>query len=336
MSTSTQSSFASSDFFARYPMGPSLRKYLGIDDAEYLGEGPEAHEVIDEVKHQFENLFYNFAKNNLQKNPLAQLEIVEELVGMGLPELASKVAQLSDELIQNTDTFPAHFYLGCAAMSVGDLVEAEERFIKAQQLEPLELAPYLNLARIFSSQNNIESAIRWIEVGLDVESNYHHFWEMLAQLYYQKFGKENFIKFLMETGETKNSWVASSLVGELEKETRPELKYELLKKYYASGERDSNFLMEYTGILGDMEKFEEVLAIITQVQMSLKTKTPWQLVMHLFQAYYALGRDEELKTCVTQMMQDKHSAIDDRSKLEQVAQQLHIGGNKDENHSHCH
>jgi tetratricopeptide (TPR) repeat protein len=284
-----------------YPMGPVLRRFCGISDADYRGDHgntPTANEQ-GEFAAWLADLFLD-----REVTSSAQLtDLIEELVGMDLPQTALRLVAQYPELL-SLDDFRTCLQIGNAAMLAGDLDRAEDSFRAAQELIPEEPAPYTNLAQIFLHQGRFDEARTWIEAGLEAEPNNALLWERLASLEHA-LSESGFAARLLEAAEKRQSWAGMSLASDLVDGGDPLAKFARLDKLYSFGLRDQDFLVELTAVMGAAGKYDAIPQIVWQAQRLGSTQLPWQLWLHLAQAELAMNKAEECRAALRMAETDK-------------------------------
>jgi hypothetical protein len=251
-------------------LGPKIRAYLQLE-----GEGKEAN-------------FTGFAEDflaHVEKHPPESLmDIADELLAMDLPLVVLSLIDLYPKLW--IVDFRSLLIEGLAAMLGGEPERALERFSEANRLNPEEPAPYVNACEILASQELWPQHQQWSEVGIAHCPNYRRLWEA-AYLSASKSCPGRELAYLQDLAKQVTSWVGSSLAAELRAPSDTIHQVEVLKPFYDGGERDPEFLLEYTGALGANGQFSMIPMIVWQ---SAKNQTlPWQLHCHSLQAHLAMN-----------------------------------------------
>ena len=96
---------------------------------------------------------------------------------------------------------------------------------------------------------------------------------------------------------------------EKDKEEIYRRKADLLESFYGKGERDVDFLVEYTGALGACGAYDKIPQIIWQLRKKGEA-IPWKLDIHLLQSYLALGYEEKGEKLLRQMLLRKDLSRD--------------------------
>jgi tetratricopeptide (TPR) repeat protein len=290
MSSTTQNAIVQNSV-ANFPMGPNVRGWLNISPEDYSGAenpSPSADAVAnftDVVLEQLENT----SPNNM--NHL--VDLLEEFVGMNMPLLAIKLADAYPQMFPKND-FRAQLNVGNAAMLISDLARAEEAFVVAQQLVPEEPAPYINLAQIYSHDGLADKAREWCLAGLDTDQNNTRLWELLAYMEQQSCGDSTEgAKRLAILSRERNSWAGLSLSCDLINPEDVLTKLKALDPFWNEGCRDLEYLIEYTAVLGMAGLYDKIPSIIWTVEKEATNGLPWQLTLHLAQAYLGLGHDQD-------------------------------------------
>ena len=274
---------------AGYPMGPAVRKWLDIEDSEYSGQ--TAEEISEDDSVHFEAVV---AQRAVQHG-LAQVDLlpdlVDELTAMGFAGVAIKLIDHNEDHWHRRDFRSAHTE-GIAAMLSGAFDRAITCFSDAQRAAPFEPAAYTNLVKLLAKKEEISAAWQWAEAGLDHVPDHYPLWEQIVHLVKLKPAEGSEIgKSVTRLARQYNSWVGHSLASELDPGFGPS-KADALRTFFDQGERSWEFLVEYTGALGEDGQFEEVSQILWQLKSgSDSNQIPWQLQIHGAQARLALGNE---------------------------------------------
>jgi tetratricopeptide (TPR) repeat protein len=278
--------FSAAFDFRSFPMGPALRKYLGVSDG-YRGElaGKVPHEAVE----AFARALIDHASDHPLVDGAQLVDILEELVTMDVPVAALQLYEAHREIFPAAD-FRAQFHLGNAAMLAGSLVLAEQAFSEAQRLVPAETAPYVNMAQLLAYDARFDEARRWIDSGLDVDPNHFGLWELLAWTLRQQ-EVPGHAKTVEQIARQKNSWAGLSLAMDLVAPDEPERKLNVLEDFYAAGTTSEGFLVEYTAVLGQCGLYDRIPAAIWRADVAVPGKPlSWKLKLHLAQAQLAANR----------------------------------------------
>ena len=297
--TSPQGTAASA--FSTYPMGPNLRRFCGISDAEYQGDHGNTPTTAEQAA--FAAWLADVFLDREVQNSEELTDLIEELVGMDLAQTALRLVAQYPELL-SLDDFRTCFQIGNAAMLAGDLDRAEDSFRAAQELIPEEPAPYTNLAQIFLHQGRFDEAREWIDAGLEAEPNNALLWERLASLEHA-INQERFGARVLEAAEKRQSWAGLSLASDLVDGGDPMAKFARLDKLYSFGLRDHEFLVELTAVMGSVGKYDTIPQVVWQAQRLGSTQLPWQLWLHLAQAELAMNKAEECRAALRMAEADK-------------------------------
>lgn len=269
-----------------YPMGPNVRRLLGLDDSDYHGHLAK-EPPSEDLQRAFIPVLDAAVEASEVPNSMALLDLLEEMVAMDFPAHALRLADLHSELLPHDDCH-ALVAIGTAAMLVGDLGRAEICFRDAQALDPEDSSAYVNLVQILFQDNRYQEALEWCVAGLNVALNHRKLWEYAAALLQQKHG-ETAPEELRTFAEKLNSWAGLSMACELQMPGDAHLQAEILGRLYDEGERDLEFLTDYTGALGAAEDYEPIPAIVLQAERFATNGIPWQLLSHSLQAHIARG-----------------------------------------------
>ena len=291
------------NLISRFPMGPQIRTWFEIPDTAYEGhENPSP--TADELA-QFTDAFLMKLEDSSPKDQNHLVDLLEELVGMNLPLLAVKLVDAYPQLFPDSD-FRAQLHLGNAAMLVSDLSRAESAFIEAQRLIPEEPAPYVNLTQIYCYDGLLDKAREWCDAGLNAEPNNPRLWELLAWLEQQdeKARGGNITSVANEISklaQTKNSWAGMSLACDLKDPEDVGTKVSILETFWDEGCRDTDYLIEFTAVLGMAGRYDRIPMIFWQVEKQSSQGLPWQLSVHLAQAFLGLGREADAKAVLLKL-----------------------------------
>ena len=295
-----------------YPMGPHLREFLEIPQGLYQG-----HKSVfpsEDRQRAFENWLIKYFQFAEQPEFNQTLDLLEELVSMNLARASIKLGEHVDSPMFKTN-FRAQLSLGAAYMIVGSLEYSEKCFKRAQSIVPEEIAPYTNIVALYYHQRRDDEALIWASSGLDVDPNCRKIWELVAAIYNSRYGSNgaNQIKMI---AEQKKSWVGEDYAVRMMDQGDPIVRLSSLEKYYTSGLRDEDFLVEFTGALGQAEKFERIPAIIWEAEAK-GLKPGWQLLIHGAQAQISLNNKEEFDQLATRAL--KVSGIPEEAKQQLMA-----------------
>ncbi len=265
----------------KYPMGPHLRRWWGLEASteESIKTTPEEQGIF------LEELQKKIALVPC-KTQEEVISLMEEILAMGFPLLALKFCDGNQSVWQKNNFFGLRLE-GLSSLLVGELDRAEESFIAASELAPKEVACYVNLIKIMIEECRWAEAWDWVDQGLTCQPNHFPLWKEIVALL-EKEKQKDIISTIKDLETKYKSWAASSLLSEWEENPSPEKKLKRLESYYEHGELSYDFLMEYTGALGVLGQYEKITQVIYQSQSLNGEKIPWQLQTHCLQAHIAL------------------------------------------------
>ena len=270
-----------------FPMGPKVGAWLGVNQEKMTS-------FDDSKRSEFNDFILRHIEDANVSNEDTLIDLLDELVSMDLPEAALKLADYQAN-IWTRKSFRGTQAEGIAAMILGDLGRAELCFKHAHHAEPEEPAPYTNLVQVLYHDDRLEEADTWLEAGLNTNPNYYRLWELVYAVE-QKKGKEQeeINRYVYDRAKSKNSWAGYSLASETDVDANSQTKAHNLSSFYSQGERDTEFLIEYTGALGAAGDLEKIPHIYWEANKAAGGKElPWRFEMHAAQAYLSLGRHEE-------------------------------------------
>lgn len=294
----------------QYPMGPKLRKYLKVSEEDY--KGSLEHTPTDAEKSNFAVFLGSYIDRTPLESPELLEDLLDETVSMDLPLVTLKLSEKYQEKWPSS-SFRALNAEGIAGMLAGELDFAAEAFAKAQVTHPEEPGPYVNLAKIYLHSNELESAIEWIKSGLNVEPNNTNLWELAYAVEEQREDahEDHTYNEIDKLSNTYHSWMGASLAAQIAPTGNAELSAAKLAPFYQQGERDSEFLVEYTGALGAAGDFKKILTIIWDKESRSGGSLPanksglhWKLLLHKGQALFSLQRDEEGLVILNQLIEN--------------------------------
>ena len=281
---------------AHYPMGPHLKVWLGVK--------AEAEQLSDKNRNEFADYVLKFGEENGLSDHESLVNLIDELVSMDHPLAALKLIDMNLDVWDRGD-FRGALAEGIAAMITGELPRAELSFAAANQVAPEEPAPYSNMIEILIQDGRYEEASTWADAGLNSNPNHYRLWELflaLSRIHAQT--EEALAKAVFEKAQALSSWAGTSLAAEIDPEANPSAKVTLLAPFYNAGERDDEFLIEYTGALGASGDMDSIPQILWAAERLSSRELPWRLYMHASQAYLALGKFEDF-----QIMSKKISSL---------------------------
>lgn len=281
-----------------YPMGPVLRHVLGVDAASYTGD--QVAKPSQARKEEFEKALRPILESKIPFSQDEFSELVNELTSMDMPALTLFLCDHHKEFDLSKD-FRSLLNIGAAAMLEAEYTDAIDLMKAAHQIEPKELAPYVNLAKIFLHLQRDEEAEQWSQAGLALEPNHRDLWEVLAKVLFIKFGRESCHERLLLASRKLNSFAGLSLSAEVVDDSL--LKAQYLEDHYNKGERNSSFLVEYTAALGEAGQFEKIPQVLWEAENlpHHEGKIPWQLYLHVTQAYLSMEKDESARDTINKL-----------------------------------
>lgn len=275
--------------WAHYPMGPKLTIWLAI--------GQQAAELSDKDREGFTAFVINYGAEHAIKSEQALTDLVDELVTMDLPLAAMKLIDMNADIWTRGD-FRGVLAEGIAAMITGEFPRAELCFSAAQEIAPEEPAPYSNMAEILLMDQRLDEARQWIQSGLQAANNHYRLWELFLSLSRIDARDEHSLATaVFAKAKQLNSWAGTSLAAEIDPEANPNTKVTLLEPFYTAGERDDEFLIEFTGALGASGDMEKIPQIVWSAERIAGRELSWRLYIHCAQSYLAMGKHSDfLKT----------------------------------------
>ena len=297
--------------WAQYPMGPTVRAYLGLPQNEETSSRP----ISEQEQAAFSDHLYEVIRMRAPEDREQEVTLLEELVSMGLPQLAIALAETYGLLERHQD-FRSNLAFGAALMLNGKAQEAEPFFLRATEIRPDEIAPYVNLTTVYYALRADDDAREWCLAGLKLEPNHARLWELMYSLEHER-NESQYLPALKELAEDLSSYRGLSLVAHLTDSEDHRLRAEYLETLYRQGHRDDYFLIEYTAALGLALDFHKITTIVWErVQLSDKPIS-WQLLAHGIQAHLASEEIEQAKLYAT--MLKKRRDVDPRY-LEEIEQ----------------
>lgn len=300
-----------------FPMGPALRQYLGIDDAEYQGEQTK-EPASEERAADFERFLLQYVKDQPIASYNEWANLLEEFNAMGFARLVVFLAE-EDYREEAQDDYRALLAIGSSMMLLENWQHALHFLQRANQIEAEEIAAYTNIAGIYYSQEEDEKAQAWIQAGLDVDPNHQRLWELLASILMQAH-PESYKEQLKQIALEKNSYLGMSLAADLLEEQDPLLKAQMLEEIYHRGIRDSDFLIEYTAALGLAKQYEKIPSIVFQAEKDTQEAPNWRLHVHATQAYLAQEQLELAEQCLQRL--EKHVPETPQHVINELKQSL--------------
>ncbi len=293
--------FNRADWFD-YPMGPHLKNFLQITDAEYKGEN--APPASPERLKEFSSFLIDYFQDHKPANHDQFVDLIEEMTSMGLSAVVVQFVEMNAEQTIEGD-FRACLALGSSLMLESELDEAALFLRQAQALAPMELAPYVNLVSIYFSMEQDEEAMNWADKALTVDANHSKVWEYIASMYmYQDRATAG--EKVRAKAEANLSYAGMSLAAELIDPNDRLLKAQLLGDAFDAGSRDDEFLIEYTAALGLAEQFEKIPQLIFRLEKMEKKALHWKLFAHGAQAYLAMNKQDEAQELIHKAARSPH------------------------------
>ena len=314
MTTSSTSASFSIEPWVAYPIGPQLRRFLGISPSEYRGDHAPA--PTDEQSAAFRSFLSQVFAQQAPQDQGEFVDLLEELTAMGLSSAAVELADLSPQFAIDGE-FRACLALGSALMMESELDEALLLLTQAQALVPAESAPYVNLAAIYFSLNRDEEAQHWIERGLQIDVNQFRLWEILASIYLHE-NREEAGQKLQAKADRLHSYAGLSLAADLIDPNDRLLKAQYLGDAFNAGARDDDFLIEYTAALGLAQQFEKIPQLVWQMEHIEKKSVHWKLYAHAAQAYLALNKEAEAAVLIQRVAQSRDVPSNVLQDLQQI------------------
>lgn len=281
-----------------YPMGPELRRYLGLSSQT---DDVSAQEVSDDLARSFQDDLAIHFKKNPPLNKDESIDLLEETIAMGLSAATIALYDAIDQEELESE-FRCQLAVGSAYVLENCLEEAEAAFVRAQSLEPRELSPYVNLASLFYSVERDDEALTWCKAGLQVEPNSQRLWEVSASVLLESEASSAADK-VREMATAINSYTGLSLAAHLLDPNDRLLKAQILEEPYNQGIRSEEYMVEYTAALGLAGQYEKIPHIIWQLENIDGQKPTWRLLSHVAQAHFALNNEPEALKVVERISQ---------------------------------
>ncbi len=290
-----------------YPMGPHLRNFLEIPQNLY--QGHKSVFPTEDRQRAFESWLIKHLKFSEAPDFNQTIDLIEELVSMNLAKGAVALGESANSQLFRED-FRSQLAMGAAYMIVGSLEYSEKCFKRAQSIIPEEIAPYTNIVALYYHQRRDDEALVWASSGLDIEPNSRKIWDIVHAIYQSRYGNDG-ANQMKNLAESKLSWVGEDLVCRMIDGGDPMARLIILDKYYTSGTREEDFLVEFTGALGQAEKFDRIPAILWEAEAK-GLKPGWQLLIHAAQAQISLNNKTEFDVLASRAM--KESGIPEEAK----------------------
>lgn len=295
-----------------YPMGPTVRRYIGLDDTTYQGESalPPSPEDME--------AFQTFLQQMIPGHPPTSkdefVDLLEEFTNMKLTAATLSLTEQYWQQFPVDEDFRAQLAAGSAAMLEQELDAAETFFRRAQAIEPAETSPYVNMAQILFAQHKDQGALEWAEGGLKTEPNHFRLWEIVGSIHMDA-DQNSAGEKVLALARSLQSFAGRSLASELLAPGDALMKAQLLEDLFHEGKREPEFIEEYTAALGLAQQYEKIPTIIWQVEKLGQQKLPWQVLAHGVQAFLAMNKLEEALPLFERMRADD-------STPEQIKQEL--------------
>ena len=228
-----------------------------------------------------------------------------------------------------------------SAMVCGELSRAEQCLKKSHHQRPEESSPIVNLVAIFLDSERYEEADEWLQSGFTLYPNEVKFWNLYYDWLLATHHGVDIASLILKKAETLQSWMGYSLLW-TEKlrealEASPDQdpsriqedidghKAQALGVFYHQGERDPDFLVEYTGALGSSGAYEKIPAIIWQTREP-GSQLPWKLELHGIQALLAQNKTKEAFVTLNQLLEshDPQISPDLRQSLLKLQAELQL------------
>ena len=281
----------------QYPMGPTVQRFLGFQAAEIPNDSSDQPD--DSIRISFQNDLITFLSKNKTTSDEESLELLSELVAMGLGEAALYLMENNPVELAKQD-FRYLLNIGSALMLTDNYPSALDYFVKAQAEVPEEIATYVNIAAIHYTLQQDEDVETWAKAGLRLDNSHQKLWEYLASVYLHENRQTAGAKikdFALELGSHCGLSLTASMIA-------PEdqlYKAELLSEPFENGSRDETYLIEYSAALGLAKQYEKIPRLLWQLEQVDGKKPSWQLLTHTAQAYFGLGKESEAKTIISRL-----------------------------------
>jgi tetratricopeptide (TPR) repeat protein len=282
--------------WSTYPMGPTLRRYLGIADQDYKGEHsppPKADAVTS---------FSLDLQTAMQSQPVADnyewLDLIEELTGMGLSRLVCFLAEEDYRSVADQH-MEAQLAIGSAYMLEDQFEAALQYLERAHELNPNEIAPYVNITSIHYAHKRDTEAQTWARAGLQVDPNHQRLWEILASTYLanqQAAGEQ-----IKAIAEELDSYMGLTLAAELVAPGDALLKAQYLESLMTRDELSEDYLVEYTAALGLAQQYEKIPGVIWQAERRMQGPLPWKAYAHGAQAYLSMELWDQAEAAIAKL-----------------------------------
>ncbi|MGE0172929.1 MAG: hypothetical protein AB7T49_09095 [Oligoflexales bacterium] len=268
--------------WTNYPFGPSLSKV--IKNVDY---SPHTKTWDDKALAEFGEDFISDLPSDPDWDFDFFAKLLEELTLMKLGKPVLHLCQTYKNYPVEED-FRTLLFVASAKMLESDFAGAAQLFITANKLEPGEASPAINLSKIYWKLNDLEASLDWAYRSLELVPNHAHVWKTVADIF-RSTGRN--LAELYDHAVRINSFIGVSLYAHLALGGDALKKAELYDAIYQKGERDPNFLIDYTGTLGAANRLGDVVTVTTDAIK--RNENAWQLFIHAAQASLSMG-DEPL------------------------------------------
>ena len=292
-----------SQVLLNHTLGPKLKHWITQQQPEAFNQPFSSKELDLFLQDQIE---HNHIQNNVQ---LASL--VDELVSMNKPQFALNLIDHHQELWSD-DNFMQIRSEGIASMLTNNIDRAICCFKKALLLNPNEVASYVNLSQLYGQQQKWTKAQEYCLTGLKRAKNYPPLWESLWRALSHNNPSLAETK-LKELAQEMDAWAGFSLFFALTQPNSQQAQLDNLINYYNKGLRDLDFLLEYTGLLGNLEQYETIEAVLGS-----QRRLPWQLQLHQLQAYLAQDKHLLFLEMASKLLKQPTLPHKNRKDLEQL------------------
>lgn len=314
-----------------FPMGPALRRYLGIDENDY--QGASALPPSPETSENFQRFLMDLFPSQPPVSKDEFIDLLEELTHMKLTGATLHLAQLFRDEFPVDEDFRAQLAAGSAAMLEQELDEAEAFFRRAQMIEPAETAPYVNMAQIFFAQHRDKDALEWAESGLKTDPNQFRLWEIIGSIHMDS-DQTSAGEKILTLAKSIQSFAGRSLAAELMAPGDSLMKAQLLEDLFHEGKRDPDFLEEYTAALGLAQQYEKIPTVIWQAERLGQQKLPWQVYAHGVQAFLAMNKEADALHLFAKMNEDQSTPDQIKQELQALYEQVKQENSGSLNHDH--
>ena len=283
---------SSQDLLQTYSLSPAMARVLGIP-LQPTGQ-PLPDNMAGAVEEQ---VIAKMEQNGLPEGVTLE-QFVDEATAMALPRAAITAYQTSSQKALYDHDFRVQLGLGVCHMLSGQSEAAKAFFQQAKRILPDEPAPYTNLLQLLLQQGHLAQARQLIEEALAQVPNHMPLWECIRQVL-QETSEGNLAEAIQRLAERHDSWLGQMLAAEL-KDLEPLTRLKICQEFYDQGERDPQFLMEYTARLGMVADYEAIPRVIAAAK-SGQGQLPWQLLAHELEAYLAMEDTAAALTALDRM-----------------------------------